>query len=161
MEVCCNFGLPKFKFGSGCAKLLAVLAAAVLFTTSQVYSGELAPAWQKIAKYDRSFFERYGAQTFGELLDTGILRYFFTGGRNLLVMVNGRPYATTAGDLDSFPLSMIERIEVLRAESLGTIGGQAAVRGAYNIVLRKDLDGFDVRSVTRSPSRDGGEAAPR
>lgn len=158
MEVCCNIGSPRFKFGSVCAKLLAVLVAAVLFTASQVHSGELAPAWQIIAKYDRNFFERYGAQTFGELLDTGILRYFFTGGRNLLVMVNARPYSTTAGELDAFPLSMIERIEVLRAESLGTIGGQAAVRGAYNIVLRKDLNGYDVRTVTRSPSRDGGEA---
>ena len=92
------------------------------------------------------------------MLDTGILRYFFTGGRNLLIMVNGRPYATTASDLDTIPLSAVERIEVLRAESLGTVGGQAAVRGAFNLVLRTDLEGFDVRTVTRIPSRDGGEA---
>ena len=72
--------------------------------------------------------------------------------------MNGRPYATTAHNLDTLPLSAIERIEVLRAESLGTIGGHAAVRGAINIVLRTDLDGFDVRTVARMPSRDGGDA---
>ena len=139
-------------------KLLTVLAVTAMLSASQVHAGALAPAPQIIAEYDRSFIERSGAQTFGEMLDTGIIRYFFTGGRNLLILVNGRPYATTASNLDSLPLSAIERIEVLRAESLGTFGGHAAVRGAFNLVLRKDLDGFDVRAVTRLPSRDGGEA---
>ena len=139
-------------------KLLTILVVTAMLSASQVHAGALAPAPQIIAEYDRSFIERSGAQTFGEMLDTGIIRYFFTGGRNLLILVNGRPYATTASNLDSLPLSAIERIEVLRAESLGTFGGHAAVRGAFNLVLRKDLDGFDVRAVTRLPSRDGGEA---
>ncbi len=138
--------------------VLAVLAATALLAAVQVRAGALAPAPEIIAEYDRSFIERSGAQTFGEMLDTGIIRYFFTGGRNLLVLVNGRPYATTAHNLDSLPLSAVERIEVLRAESLGTLGGHAAVRGAFNLVLRKDLDGVDVRAVARLPSRDGGDA---
>ncbi len=136
----------------------AALVATAILTAGQVHAGSLAPAPQIIAEYDRSFIERSGAQTFGEMLDTGIIRYFFTGGRDLLIMVNGRPYATTAHNLDTLPLSAVERIEVLRAESLGTVGGHAAVRGAFNLVLRKDLDGFDVRTVTRMPGRDGGEA---
>ena len=139
-------------------RVLATLAATVLLGAGQAHAGALAPAPQIIAEYDRSFIERSGAQTFGEMLDTGIIRYFFTGGRNLLVLVNGRPYTTTAGNLDSLPLSAVERIEVLRAESLGTIRGHAAVRGAFNLVLRKDLDGFEVRTVARLPSRDGGDA---
>ena len=137
--------------------VLAALAAAAMLAAGQVRAGALAPAPQIVAEYDRSFIERSGAQTFGEMLDTGIVRYFFTGGRDLLVLVNGRAYATTAHDLDTLPLSAVERIEVLRAESLGTLGGHAAVRGAFNLVLRKDLDGFDVRTVARMPSRDGGD----
>ncbi len=139
-------------------KVLAALAATTMLAAGHVHADALAPAPQVIAEYDRSFIERSGAQTFGEMLDTGIIRYFFTGGRDLLILVNGRPYATTAGDLDPLPLSAIERIEVLRAESLGIHGGHAAVRGAFNLVLRKDLDGFDVRTVARMPSRDGGDA---
>ena len=138
--------------------VLAALAVAAMLAAGQVRAGALAPAPQIVAEYDRSFIERSGAQTFGEILDTGIIRYFFTGGRDLLVLVNGRPYATTAHNLDTLPLSAVERIEVQRAESLGTIGGHAAVRGAINIVLRTDLNGFDVRTVARMPSRDGGEA---
>ena len=139
-------------------RVLAVLAATAMLAAGQVHAGALAPAPQIIAEYDRSFIERSGAQTFGEMLDTGIIRYFFTGGRDLLILVNGRPYATTAHNLDTLPLSAVERIEVLRAESLGTLAGHAAVRGAFNLVLRKDLDGFDVRTVARMPSRDGGDA---
>ena len=138
--------------------VLAALAATAMLAAGQVRAGALSPAPQIIAEYDRSFIERSGAQTFGEMLDTGIIRYFFTGGRDLLVLVNGRAYATTAHSLDALPLSALERIEVLRAESLGTLGGHAAVRGAFNLVLRKDLDGFDVRTVARMPSRDGGDA---
>ncbi len=138
--------------------VLAALAMAAMLSAGQVRAGTLAPAPQIIAEYDRSFIERSGAQTFGEMLDTGIIRYFFTGGRDLLILVNGRPYATTAHNLDTLPLSAVERIEVLRAESLGTLGGHAAVRGAFNLVLRRDLDGFDVRTVARMPGRDGGEA---
>ena len=153
----------------------AALAAATILAAGQAHAGALAPEPQLLATYDRAFIERSGAQTFGEMLDTGIIRYFFTGGRDLLVMVNGRPYATTAHNLDSLPLSAVERIEVLRAESLGTVGGMirmsaisswddhgrfthAAAHGAFNLVMRKDLDGFDVRAVTRMPSRDGGDA---
>lgn len=133
-------------------------AAAMLIHAGQIRAGALAPTPEIVAQYDRDFIERSGAQTFGEMLDTGIIRYFFTGGRNLLVLVNGQPYATTGQNLDTLPLSAIERIEVLRAESLGTIAGHAAVRGAFNLVLRDDLDGFDARAVTRIPYRDGGDA---
>ena len=40
-------------------------------------------------------------------------------------------------------------------ESLGTYGG-GAVRGALNVVLRTDLEGFEVHTVAREPSKDGG-----
>ena len=121
-----------------------------------VQAGPLAPKPRVITDRDRDFLEWSGAQTLEELLDTGIVRYFFTGGQPLPVLVNGRPYATTASDLDTLPLSAIERIELLGGDSLGTLGG-VAVRGAINVVLREDLDGFETRVLTRLPSRDGGD----
>ena len=135
---------------------LASLAVFTLLAAGAAHAGPLAPAPRVVAKYDRNFIERSGAQTLEELLDTGIIRYFLTGGQNLLVLVDGRPYASTAGDLDPLPLSAVERIEVLGPDSLGTLG--ATVRGALNVVLRADLDGFETRTVTRAPSRDGGDA---
>ena len=139
-----------------------LFAISVLFAlltglaANAAHAGPLAPQPRVIAKYERGFLERSGSQTLQELLDTGIIRYFLTGGQSLLVLVNGRPYATTAGDLDTLPISAIERIELLSGDSLGALGG-GAVRGALNVVLRKDLDGFETRAVARLPSRPGGD----
>ena len=121
-----------------------------------VNAGSLAPSVHVVSERDREFLERSGAQTLEELLDTGIVRYFFTGGEPLLVLVNGRPYATTASDLDTLPLSAIERLQLLSGDGLGTLGGQA-VRGAINVVLRKSLDGLETRALARMPGQEGGD----
>ena len=136
--------------------LLASLAVLAVLAANAAHAGSLAPAPRVVAKYERDFLERSGSQTLEELLDTGIVRYFLTGGQSLLVLVNGRPYATTASDLDTLPISAIERIELLSGDTLGTLGG-SAVRGALNIVLRSDLDGFETRALARMPSREGGD----
>ena len=131
--------------------LLAVLAG------STTWSGPLAPEMRVVASRDRDFIERSGAQTLEELLDTGIVRYFYAGGQTLLVLVNGRPYTTTRSDLDSLPLSAIERVELLSGEGLGQFGG-IAVNGAINVVMRKDFDGVETRALTRIPGKDGGDS---
>ena len=136
--------------------LLASLAIFALLAVNAADAGPLAPTPRVLAKFERDFIERSGAQTLQELLDTGIARYFLTGGQSLLVLVDGRPYATTSSDLDTLPLSAIERLELLSGDTLGTFGG-SAVRGALNVVLRTDLDGFETRAVARMPSRDGGD----
>ena len=136
--------------------LLASLVVLAVLVVHAAHAGSLAPAPRVIAKYERNFLERSGAQTLEELLDTGTIRYFLTGGQPLLVLVNGRAYATTSSDLDTLPVSAIERIELLSGDSLGTLGG-SAVRGALNVVLRNDLDGVEARTVTRLPSRAGGD----
>ena len=136
--------------------VLASLVILAALAANTAHAGSMAPAPRIIAKYERDFMVRSGAQTLQELLDTGIVRYSLTGGQSLLVLVNGRPYATTAGGLDALPLSAIERIELLSGDSLGTLDG-SAVRGALNVVLRSDLDGFEARALTRLPSREGGD----
>ena len=136
--------------------LLASFAVLALLGVTAAEAGSLAPAPRIVTKLERDVLERSGAQTLEEMLDTGIVRYFLTGGQSVLVMVNGRPYATTSSDLDTLPISAIERIELLSGESLGTLGG-SAVRGAINVVLRNDLEGFETRTVTRMPSQDGGD----
>ena len=135
---------------------LASFAVFALLAAGAAHAGPLAPPARVVSTHDRDFIERSGAQTLQELLDTGIIRYFLTGGQDLFVLVNGRPYSSTGGDLESLPLSAVERIEVLAGDSLGSIGGTA--RGALNIVLRKDLDGFETRMVARAPGREGGDA---
>lgn len=136
---------------------LAVLSLLAILTGSAAWSGPLAPEMRVVESRDRDFIERSGAQTLEELLDTGIVRYFYAGGQTLLVLVDGRPYATTDGDLDALPLSAIERVELLSGDGLGRFGG-VAVNGAINVVMRKDFDGFETRALTRIPGKDGGDS---
>ncbi|MDE0694539.1 MAG: hypothetical protein OXH76_01735, partial [Boseongicola sp.] len=134
---------------------LWTLMAAVAGTSA--WSGSLGPEMRVVASRDRDFIERSGAQTLEELLDTGIVRYFYTGGQILLVLVDGRPYCTSNCDLDTLPLSAIERIELLGGEGLGEFGA-IAVNGAINVVMRKGMDGFETRAVTRMPGKEGGNS---
>ncbi|MCY4486032.1 MAG: TonB-dependent receptor [Deltaproteobacteria bacterium] len=136
--------------------LLASVAVFAVLAAGGAHAGPLAPEPRVIATLGRDAIERSGAQTLDEYLDTGIARYFLTGGQALLVLVNGRPYSSTSSDLDALPLSAIERIELLSGDSLGTLGG-SAVRGAVNVVLRKDLDGVETRALARMPGKDGGD----
>lgn len=139
--------------------LLASLVLLVLFAglaADAARAGPLAPAPRVIVKLERDFLEGSGSQNLQELLDTGILRYLFTGGQPLPVLVNGTPYASTESDLDALPLAAMERIELVGGESLGTFGG-STVRNALNVVLREDWDGVALRSLARLPSRKGGD----
>ncbi len=138
-----------------------VLTLIALFVTglagTSAWSDSLAPGMRVIAERDREFIKRSGAETLEELLDSGIVRYFYTGGQPLLVLVDGKHYATTASDLDTLPLSAIERIQLLSGETLGKFGG-GGVRGAINVIMKKDFDGFEARALTRIPGKEGGDS---
>jgi outer membrane receptor protein involved in Fe transport len=69
-----------------------------------------------------------------------------------LVLVNGRRVAissfaesitTNFVDINTIPVSAIERVEVLK-DGASAVYGSDAVAGVINIVLRKDYDGFEV-----------------
>jgi iron complex outermembrane receptor protein len=68
-----------------------------------------------------------------------------------LVLVNGRrvaisPFAenitTNFVDINTIPVSAIERIEILKDGS-SAVYGSDAVAGVVNVILRKDFDGFE------------------
>ena len=69
-----------------------------------------------------------------------------------LVLVNGRRVAissfaesvtTNFVDINTIPVSAIERVEVLK-DGASAVYGSDAVAGVINIVLRKDFDGFEI-----------------
>lgn len=119
---------------------------------------------QPIAIIQREDIERTGLTSVGELLQelpsagSSINTNFNNGGdgsttidlRNLganrvLVLVNGRrwvPGLFGTVDLNSIPLSVIERIEVLK-DGASSIYGSDAIAGVVNIFTRRDYDGAD------------------
>src|SRR4051812_46154386 len=92
----------------------------------------------------------------GNEVDNGGFGESYVALRNLptLVLMNGRrlansPFssnnsaATTPGvDLNTIPMGMIERVEILK-DSASTIYGSDAIGGVINIILRKNYNGAE------------------
>ena len=82
------------------------------------------------------------------------------GAQRTLVLVNGRRianYATdgTAVDINSIPLSAIDRVEVLKDGASGVYGSDA-VAGVINFILRKDFHGVEMSAYFGKPTTAGG-----
>lgn len=123
-----------------------------------------------ILTVDRDMIERSGVTSLGELLQdlpvagSALGTAFNNGGtgavevdlRNLgsqrvLVLVNGRRWingvrslSTSSVDLTTIPVSVVERIDILK-DGASTTYGSDAIAGVINIITRKDFDGLELR----------------
>ncbi len=62
--------------------------------------------------------------------------------------------ADNAVDLNSIPLAMVERVEVLK-DGASTVYGSDAIGGVVNIITRKDFNGTEVELYAGSPQNTG------
>ncbi|QYJ77691.1 TonB-dependent receptor [Shewanella acanthi] len=81
------------------------------------------------------------------------------GTSRTLVLVNGRRMiasgtgASSTVDLNTIPVSMIQRVEVLK-DGASAVYGTDAIAGVVNIILKRDYEGFEV-NVQTGISADG------
>lgn len=137
---------------------------AIEVTGTRLGSGE-GPA--PIRVYDREQIDRLGVSSlpgvatyltqqpysFGGWVQRSGAQHFQLRGLGVdttLVLVNGRrtqPSATSvslnAFDLNTIPLTAVERIEVM-SDSASAIYGSDAIGGVVNIILKREIDTFDV-----------------
>jgi iron complex outermembrane receptor protein len=86
------------------------------------------------------------------------------GGGRTLVLVNGRRVSVYGGgsagaagssvDINSIPLSAIERVEVLK-DGASAVYGSDAIAGVVNFILRKDFTGVELSATYGQPSAGG------
>lgn len=81
-----------------------------------------------------------------------------------LVLMDGRRVVSTirdssglAVDLQSFPVNMIDRIEVL-ADGASAVYGSDAVAGVINVIPKSGFEGFELTAGAGTPSEDGGDS---
>lgn len=120
---------------------------------------------QPVARIEREDIERTGLTSIGDLLQelpsagSALNTNVNNGGdgstsvdlrnldaRRVLVLVNGRrwvPNLLGQVDLNTIPISIIERVEVLK-DGASAIYGSDAIAGVVNIITRKDYDGSEV-----------------
>ena len=83
------------------------------------------------------------------------------GSTRTLVLVNGRRVTVfggttaTAVDVNTIPLSAIDRVEVLK-EGASSLYGSDAVAGVVNFILRREYQGGEVTLGGGTPTRTGG-----
>ena len=79
------------------------------------------------------------------------------------VLVNGRRVptnpivGTSSVDLNTIPLSAVERVEVL-TDSASAIYGADAIAGVINIIFREDFEGFEFEVGADMPEREGADS---
>lgn len=87
------------------------------------------------------------------------------GASSTLVLINGRrvavsPFAkdieTSFVDLNTIPVSAVKRIDILKDGASATYGSDA-VAGVINIILRDDIEGFEVAGKIADTADGGGE----
>ncbi|HUR41198.1 MAG TPA: TonB-dependent receptor [Verrucomicrobiae bacterium] len=129
---------------------------------------------QPVAVVTREDIERTGLTNLGDILQripaagSALNRNFNNGGngqteidlRNLgstrvLVLVNGHRWvsgtslADSAVDLNTIPVSIIERVEVLK-DGASAVYGSDAITGVVNVITRKDFQGFGSKSQAQA-----------
>ncbi|MEJ5999887.1 TonB-dependent receptor domain-containing protein [Paucibacter soli] len=82
------------------------------------------------------------------------------GSRNTLVLLNGRRVAShglngTAVNLNTIPMTAVERIEVLK-DGASAIYGTDAIGGVINFILRRDLSGLQMQAFSDLTTEGGG-----
>ena len=85
------------------------------------------------------------------------------GDARTAVLINGRrvpgnPFMGSAAvDLNSIPLTAVDRIEIL-TDSASAIYGADALGGVVNVILRKDYEGAELTVGTEKPVRKGADS---
>ena len=127
---------------------------------SSVPAGDLRP----VTVIDREDIALSGIRNIWDLLLSrdqynyfGLHRPFNLGSLRAGISVNGRRISDSLYDLDSIPVSAIERIEILSSSGVA-IHGPQTISGAINIVLRNEFDGVEAQVSAESPVTAGGEA---
>lgn len=127
-----------------------------LFDTAELLQGTNQAAGSQI---DNSFG--------GFVLDNGpgsaTIGFRGLGAERTLVLINGRRMAPagvggapTSPDLNLIPAVMIERVENL-FDGASTVYGSDAVAGVANVILRKDVEGFEIQGAIDKPKGGGGQ----
>lgn len=105
-----------------------------------------------------SFRERSGSSG-GQ---AALVNFRGLGASRTAVLVNGRRlpgsplFGTSAANLNSLPISAIERVDILQGGA-SSIYGSDAIAGVINIILRDDYEGAEFTIGAARPRRDGGD----
>ena len=127
---------------------------------SEVVSGSLHP----VTVITRRDIELSGIDRLRDLLSDradfnnfGLKRPLVLGTGRSIILINGRRVADSGVDLDTIPISAVERIEIFSDSTSALYGGEA-IGGAINIVFKKDHEGLEIQLNAGRPRAKGADS---
>ncbi len=143
------------KFGTSLFAVLLLCAVAM-----PAHSESRQMEQNVITVIDRNDIALSGLTTVSELIfgrrffnDFGISQAMF-GSNEIAIMINSR--IVPGVDLDTLPLSIVERIEILDRGIV--VHGEGAISGTINIVIKSKYEGGQIEIGMARPKQDGGNA---
>ena len=135
-----------------------------------------------VSIYDRTNIEQSGGTSIGQILreipavaggaQSTNINNGGSGSQNIsirglgstrtLVLINGRRAPDSSGgnsglvDLNTIPVAMVERVEVLK-DGASAIYGSDAIAGVVNVILRKDFEGVEFTAQTGQSAESDGD----
>jgi outer membrane receptor protein involved in Fe transport len=137
---------PIFTLGEQTVEDRAFTNVADLLNQSPIFGGSLTPAG------DQNGFT--AGQNQVNLFDLGTQRTLtLVNGRRLVSSNASAAFVGTPGgqvDLNTIPVSMIDRVETVPLVGAATYGSDA-IAGTVNVILKDDFEGFEVRGQYGEP----------
>jgi outer membrane receptor protein involved in Fe transport len=152
----------------------------VVVTGSRIPRSAEVEGTSPVLTLDRAAIEATGLTSVGDILfnitasDGGALRNITTstnagdgtqnislrglGATRTLLLINGRRWVTQGDgttDLNTIPISVVERIEVLK-DGASAIYGSDAIAGVINVITRKNFDGAEANAYIGSYTKGDG-----
>ncbi len=127
------------------------------------YSEEMSDTLHPINVITRRDIELSGVSRLTDLFgrsafnNFGLNRPLVLGYERSIILINGRRVAGSGVDLDTIPISAVERIEILNDSASALYGGQA-IGGAINIVFRKGYEGLQIQLNAGRPRAEGADS---
>jgi iron complex outermembrane recepter protein len=152
----------------------------VTVTGSRIPRSSEVEGTSPVLTIDRAAIEATGLTSVGDILfnitasDGGALRNITTstngsdgtqnislrglGAGRTLLLVNGRRWVAQGGgvvDLNTIPIAIVERIEVLK-DGASAIYGSDAIAGVINVITRKNFDGAEAKAYVGAYTKGDG-----
>ena len=134
------------------------------FVGNRPYSEAVSGSLHPVTVITRRDIELSGINSLSDLLlsrsdfnNFGLKRPIVLGTGRAIILVNGRRVSDSRVDLDTVPISAVERVEIFN-DSTSALHGGEAIGGTINIVFKKGYEGLEIQLNAGRPRGEGADS---
>ena len=158
-----NIILAVLVLAAGCFMAWDATAKEGSFVGNRPYSEVISGSLHPVTVITRRDIELSGVNRLTDLLNRadfnnfGLKRPLVLETARSIILVNGRRVSDSGVDLDTIPISAVERIEIFN-DSTSVLHGGEAIGGTINIVFKKGYEGLEIQLNAGRPRGEGADS---